>query len=80
MCICMCYTTHNTKTSGLNRCIRVYVHDIGLTRQRHEGYIGYVCVFVHVIGLTTQTDVGYIGCVCVYVHVIVLTNKEMRVT
>ena len=45
------------------------LHVIGLTRQRDEGYIGYVCVYVHVIGLTRQTDVGYIGCVCVYSHI-----------
>ena len=53
MCICTCYMTDKRKTSGLNRCIRVYVHDIGLTRQRVYGKIGCVCKYVHVIGLTS---------------------------
>ena len=69
MCICICYRTDKTKRSGLHICVCVYVHFIGLTRERDEGYIGCtcVCVCVHVIGLTRQRDEGYIGCVCVYV-------------
>ena len=74
MCICTCYTTDKTKTSGLHRCVRVYAHAIGLTRQRDECNIGYVCVYLHIIGLTRQRDEVYIGCICVYVHVIGMTS------
>ena len=42
MCICTCYMTNKTKTSGLHRCLHVYVHVIGLTRQRDAGNIGCV--------------------------------------
>ena len=39
MGLCMCYMTDKTKTYGLHRCASVYLHAIGLTRQRDEGYI-----------------------------------------
>ena len=73
ICICTCYTTDMTKTLGLHRLVRVYVHVIG---QRGEGDIECVCVYLHVIGLTRQRDEGYIGCVCVYVHVIGVTRQR----
>ena len=63
MCIYTCYMTDITKTSGLHRCVCVYVHVIGLTRQRNDGYIWYVCVYIHVIGLIKQRDDGYM-CMC----------------
>ena len=51
MCIYTCYTTDKTKTSGLHRCVRLYIDVIGLTIQRDVGKKSCVCVYLHVIGL-----------------------------
>ena len=58
-------------------CICLFLE---LTRQKNEGYIGYICVYVHVIGVTRQKDEGNIGCVCVYYMLKDWQDKEMRVT
>ena len=67
-----------TKTSVLNKCVSDYVHAIGLTRQREEGYIGSVCVDVHLMRLIRQRHVhqGYKGCIHVYIYVIGLRRER----
>ena len=65
MCMCI-YTGYRIDELGLYTCVCVYVHIIGMTRERDENCIGWVCVHVHLIGLVRQRDERYIECVYVF--------------
>ena len=62
MCIC---TSYRIDKLGLYTCVCVYVHITGMTRQRDENCIGWVCVYIF-FKLTRQKHEGYIkGCMCI---------------
>ena len=56
MSICTSYRTDKIKRSGLHTCVYVFVHVIGMTRQRDDGYITCVYAYVHVIERTIEGE------------------------